>query len=343
MKILYGVAGEGNGHAVRSKVIIDYLKKRHEIKIAAGGAAYNFLKKYYDVEEIHYFFIKYSNNKVKNLHTFFANIIRIPAYLKSLFKMLRIADEFKPDLIITDWEAITTHAGIIKRKPIISIDNAQIIPMTKIEIPKKNLLSHIKAKIFFKLLTPKADYYFITSFFGSQKIKNNATIIPPIVRDEIANRKTSRKDHYFVYQTSKSNKKLLEILKEIPEKFIVYGFDTDKKETNVCMKKNNEKQFFDELASCKGVIANGGFTLLTEAIYLGKPTLSLPIKGQIEQEINAHYLEKLGLGMSSRKTHKKKVEEFIKYAEKYAANKSMMIADEKHFKLIEKKMREFSE
>lgn len=342
MRILYGVSGEGNGHAVRSKVVLDYLTKKHEVKIVAGGSAYKFLKKYYDVEQIYYFFIKYSDNKVKNLHTFLGNVFRIHIYLKSLFNVMKIVDEFKPDVIISDWEATTIHAGIWKEKPIISIDNAQIISTTKIEVPKRKWLSLIKAKMFFKVLTPKSDYFFITSFFGSEKLKKNVTIIPPIVRPEIVNKKATKKDHYFVYQTTKSNNKLLKILKDIPEKFIVYGFDREAEEGNVLLRKNNEKEFFEELASCKGVIANGGFTLITEAMCLGKPILSLPVKGQIEQEINAHYLEKLEYGISAAKTDKKKIEEFIKYAEKFKTNRSLLVAGKEFFKKLEEKMKELS-
>jgi uncharacterized protein (TIGR00661 family) len=44
------------------------------------------------------------------------------------------------------------------------------------------------------------------------------------------------------------------------------------------------------------VIANGGFTTLSEAVYLGKPVLAIPLRRQAEQELNAAWLERLGLG-----------------------------------------------
>ena len=47
-KILYAVQGEGMGHAIRSKVIIDYLiKKKHEVIIIAPDRAYDFLSKHF--------------------------------------------------------------------------------------------------------------------------------------------------------------------------------------------------------------------------------------------------------------------------------------------------------
>lgn len=43
-------------------------------------------------------------------------------------------------------------------------------------------------------------------------------------------------------------------------------------------------------------MANGSFSLLSEAVYLRKPICSVPIAGQFEQFVNAAYVEKMGYG-----------------------------------------------
>ena len=43
MKVLYGVNGEGMGHATRSEVVIDALLERHDVRVVAGGAAFKYL------------------------------------------------------------------------------------------------------------------------------------------------------------------------------------------------------------------------------------------------------------------------------------------------------------
>ena len=54
MRILYGVVGEGMGHATRSKVTCEHLvSKGHEVKIVVSGRAHGFLaKSFRDVVEI---------------------------------------------------------------------------------------------------------------------------------------------------------------------------------------------------------------------------------------------------------------------------------------------------
>ena len=44
------------------------------------------------------------------------------------------------------------------------------------------------------------------------------------------------------------------------------------------------------------MIATAGFTLISEALYLGKPYLAMPMSGQFEQELNAFQLSRLGYG-----------------------------------------------
>jgi uncharacterized protein (TIGR00661 family) len=74
------------------------------------------------------------------------------------------------------------------------------------------------------------------------------------------------------------------------------------------------------LSACKAVIANGGFTLISEALYLKKPILSIPVKKQFEQILNAIYLERLGYGMYSKETNKENILRFSKNIQKYKKN-----------------------
>ena len=129
-------------------------------------------------------------------------------------------------------------------------------------------------------------------------------------------------DHVLVYQTSTSNVKLIEILKKLNENFIVYGFNEEKVDKNLTYRKFNEDRFFKDLGSCKAVLANGGFTLISESIYLKKPVLSIPVKGQFEQIMNAIYLKRLGYGEYYEELDINIVKDFLSRLDIY--NKSLL-------------------
>ncbi len=54
--------------------------------------------------------------------------------------------------------------------------------------------------------------------------------------------------------------------------------------------------FLADLAACRAVVATAGFTLLSEALHLGKPVLALPNRGFFEQTVNALALREQGRG-----------------------------------------------
>jgi uncharacterized protein (TIGR00661 family) len=298
-RIIYAACGEGMGHAIRTSVILEHLKQENEVIVFASGRAFEFLSgKFEDVYKIYGFNTVYENNAVNDKKTFITAMKNLPRDVRDNIRLLySIANEFKPDIIISDFEFYSNILSKIIRVPMISIDNMHVITHCKIDVPRKYSRDKLKAEGVVRSFIMGPQKYLITSYFYPEiKNKEKVSMYPPILREEILSLKPIKGDHILVYQTSTSNSNLFQILTEINEKFIVYGFDMEKVEKNLTYRKFNEDQFFSDLGSCKAVLANGGFTLISESIYLKKPVLSIPVKGQFEQILNAIYLERLGYG-----------------------------------------------
>jgi len=342
VRIIYGVCGEGMGHAIRSKPVIEYLmKKGHKVKILSGDRPYKFLKKHFkDVEEIFPFLMRYRKNAISNSGTVWINLKRVSELNKKMLKMRRIFKNFKPDLVITDFEPLTLKLAKLKRIPTIAIDNPNINARTSIYMPKKFMNLKMFSVSFIKSYMFGADYYIITTFFYPKKKKRRTILVPPIVRDEIIKLKPKKGEHILVYQTSKSNEELIPALKKINRKFIVYGFDISKKEDNVTLRKFNTGIFYEDFANCRAIITNGGFTLISEAIYLKKPILSIPVKKQYEQIVNAVHVQRLKYGEFSEETTKEAVEHFLKNLSKYekVLSKYKQDGNKKLYKELDKVM-----
>jgi len=56
----------------------------------------------------------------------------------------------------------------------------------------------------------------------------------------------------------------------------------------------------DLLINCSGVITGGGFETVAEALYLNKRVLTIPIKGQYEQECNAEAASRIHNGYKGK-------------------------------------------
>ena len=303
MKILYGVPGEGMGHATRSKVVIDYLiSKGHELRIVASDRAFKFLDKSFPglVIEIKGFHFAYKNAEVSKSGTFM--LILKSAAKNLVFNKTQkqlLEQNFAPDMVISDFESFSFVYAKLHKLPIISIDNMQVMDRCKldIKIAKEERNNYLLAKGIVKFKVPRCHHYFITSFFDAQIKKANTSLVPPIIRKEIQAAKTSKGNHIIMYQTSSTLKTVKETLHQFPqEQFLVYGMNKDEQDKNITFKPFSEAGFIQDLASAKAVIANGGFSFISEAVYLKKPVYSFPINKQFEQWMNAAYIDKLGYG-----------------------------------------------
>ena len=322
--VFYCICGEGMGHAIRSSVIIDRIKEKYDIYIFSSDRAYKYLKSKFDnVYEIGGFNTVYINNKVNNLKTLANALKRNPTNIKVGYETLyRKARELRPDVIVTDFEIYATTVSKLLNIPLISLDNIHMITQTKINYPANKRIEMLKAKGVIKTYVVKPKVHILTSFFYPPvRAKKNAVIYPPVIREDILKLKPSEGDHVIVYQTSKESVKLVRKLKSLKnEKFIVYGFNVNKTDGNLTFKEFNEDEFYEDLASAKAVICNGGFTFISEAISLKKPIYSVPAIGNFEQTLNGYYVQRLGYGEYHEIMSAARVKSFLERLPTYKKN-----------------------
>jgi uncharacterized protein (TIGR00661 family) len=307
MRILYGVVGEGMGHATRSRVVIEHLLGAgHEVRVVVSGRAHGFLvdrlRQHQNVtlHEIHGMMLTYFGNRLDKSESLFENLKDAPKGIKKNIKVYRkvAEDGFQPELVISDFESWAALYALNHFLPVISIDNMQVINRCRHDerVSGAKGFNFRVAKLAVKIKMPGAFHYLITSFFFPPVRKKRTTLVPPILRPEILAARREPGGHVLVYQTASTNEALVPTLKRLPYRFRVYGMGRQGTEGNVTLCPFSETGFVDDLRTARAVIAGGGFSLLSEAVSLHVPVLSVPVEQQYEQELNARYLEHLGYG-----------------------------------------------
>ncbi len=292
---------------MRSRVVLEHLVAQgHEVEVIASGRAVDFLQKRFanmEVTRIHGLHIVYEDNRVRRGKTLWSNVLKgvagIPGNIATYFARI---EEFAPEAVISDFESWTYFYAKAHGLPIVSIDNMQIIH--RCTHPPEILEGHRAdfeiAKAFVKGKLPGCDHYLITTFFCPEIRKPDTTLHPPILRPEILEARPTDGDHVLVYQTAEDHESLVGALAASGLPCRIYGLrrgiTEPQQEGNLRYLPFSEQGFIHDLASCRGVIASGGFTLMGEAVYLHKPMLAVPLGGQFEQIMNARYLERLGYG-----------------------------------------------
>lgn len=331
---MYGVVGEGMGHAVRSRVVLQHLLDAgHEVSVMTSSRAVDFLQRHFaqlPVNRIHGFHLIYEENRVRKGKTLWSNVqaglAHVPQNIKAYFQLL---EDFAPEAVISDFESWTYLFGLMHRLPTLSIDNMQII--NRCHIPKQ-LIEGEEAEFrltraFIKSKLPFCSHYLITTFFRPEIRKPRTTLVPPILRQEILTAPRSRAEHLLVYQTSESYSELPKALAKSQVECRIYGMrrgiEREQVEGNLRFRPFGEAQFIEDLASARGVVAGGGFTLMGEAVYLHKPMLCVPVEGQFEQVLNARYLQHEGYGLAVEdRDAPPPVDEFLARLDEFSATLS---------------------
>ncbi|MGH2714009.1 MAG: glycosyltransferase family protein, partial [Thermoleophilaceae bacterium] len=317
MRILYGVNGEGMGHATRSEVVIGSLLARHDVRVVTSGAALRHLSgRLPRVKEVFGPTFAMGDGQIQRWHTVLQNVRLARRELPDSVRLwVHSVDEWKPDVVISDFEPLSGVFARWTRTPLVAVDNINMIDRCRHD---REIVGHeredfLVARAVTRSMVPGALQYVVLTFFRPPIARQGTTLVPPIVRPEIASAESVEGDHLVVY--SSGEKRVLDALRSTGMRCLVYGMrggpDEAVVDGNLEFRPPSNEGFVEALRTARGVVAGGGFSLMSEAVYLGKPLLAVPLRGQFEQLMNARYLERLGYGLCAPRVTKTVLAEFL--------------------------------
>jgi len=284
MKILYAVQGTGNGHITRAIEIIPHLQQKGELDILVSGIQSDITLPFpvkYKLSGLSFIFGK------KGGIDFWKTFLKLNS--GKLLKDIKSLDVKKYDLIISDFEPVSVWAAIRAKKVCIGLSNqvATLHPLAP--KPKKD---DVMGRLVLQNYAPTAINY------GFHFKKLDATMFTPIIRKEVRDTVPTNKGHYTVYLPSYDDIQIINKLKKIPNiEWQVFSKHSKKayKLFNVSISPIDNKLFLESMASSAGVLTNAGFGTTSEALFLKKKLLVVPMKKQYEQHCNAAMLREMGV------------------------------------------------
>jgi len=311
-RIIYGVAGEGSGHSSRAREIATHLiSAGHALRIVTYGQGIKNLSDDFQVHETEGLHFATSDNKVNIARTIIENLSRLPRGSRRALGVRKLFKEYSPDCAITDFEPMTAYFANHYDIPLVTIDNQHRMRYMEYPCPRNLRADALAAETVIRAIVPKPDISLVTTFYFG-KVKNDRTFLfPPILRREVLSIRPEAGKTVLVYLTRAFDTFLRHLGQFAREQFTVYGTERRGKEANVEFKGPSREGFLKDLANSKAVIATAGFTLMTESLYLRKPYMALPMKGQFEQELNGLLLADLGYGKNCRRTTAEAIGDFL--------------------------------
>lgn len=284
MKILYAVQGTGNGHISRANALLPKLKEKADVDILVSGIQA-------DVELP--FPVRFRKKGMSFIFgqkggiDFFATLKHADPFrlLKDIFQLK--LDTY--DLVISDFEPISTWASRLKKSKCLNLSHQSAVLHPSAPLPPnrdflgKNVLKYYAPS---KL---KIGFHF--ERYGPD-------IFLPVIRPEIRLAKAQKKNHVTVYLPAYSDRFLCEILSSIP--YVQWQVFTKHshspyEQKNVHVKPIDNLSFVDSLVNAEAVLCGAGFETPAEALFLGKKLMVSPMKQQYEQHCNAAALSAMGV------------------------------------------------
>lgn len=305
-RIIYALSGQGRGHTSRVIAISDELRRRgHEVIFCCGGTARDILESQGEpVIPVPALRQVLEGNEVRFGETILENWKSILGLPRIVRRLARAFQAFAPTLLITDFEAFSPRAARRIGLPVLSFNHQQVVTETSYELPTQCILHAAITRWAIRLIAPQEPVHLLLSsfYFPPLRHPDRTTLVPPIIRPAVQALRPETGRHVLVYynQTDGADH-VLATLREVDASFILYNFDVPahpEAYPNLTFKQPSLDGFLRDLASSRAVLCTAGFTLISEALYLGKPLLVVPNRGIFEQTLNALFLQREQLGQA---------------------------------------------
>ncbi len=332
MKFMFIVQGEGRGHMTQAISLAQLLNKLgHEVSCVAIGKSkqreipgfvYKNLKAPIFTFESPNFITDKKGKGILLSKTLAYNFSKSKIFIQSLSLLHELTTNFEPDVIINFYDILGGIYNFLYHPRVVywTIGHQYLIEHPDFIFAKKSPLQKLLFKLNTHITALGADKLLALSSRQMGHSKNQKLVIlPPLLRNELRNLANSDGDYYLTYMVNSGYADdILHFGKHHPN-FKINAF-WDKKGApsfyqplpNVTFYLLNDSLFLEQMANCKGLVSTAGFESICEAMYLGKPVLVMPVKGQYEQACNALDAVQSGAGISANAFDFLKFENYLK-------------------------------
>ncbi len=321
MRYLFLVQGEGRGHMSQALALSEMLARNGDeiVHTFIGESIRREVPGYFingmnsKVQKIHSpnFILDDQNKSLKLYRSVFYNALFLKTYYKSLQTIEKAVNKYRPDVLINFYDFLGGFYYRLFRPKIhhVVIGHAFLTGHPEFPLAKGR---PFEKRLFMtnNLLTSMGAVKRIALSLRPLKPRTTGktVVAPPLLRDKVLQLHTKNEPFLLAYMVNDGYaEELIEWHRRHPGTMIhcfwdrkgyngIYDLDD-----NLRFHPLDEAIFLDHLSRCSGYATTAGFESVAEAFYLGKPVLTVPVKGQYEQACNALDAVHSGLAIKADK------------------------------------------
>ncbi|MDN4164814.1 glycosyltransferase family protein [Cytophagales bacterium LB-30] len=319
MKFLFLIQGEGRGHLSQAitleKILLD---AGHSVCCTLVGKSERRIIPEYFKRNMHSpiqeiaspnFVTDKQNKSVQILRTIVYNARYTPRFLKSLGQIHKTVAQHQPDCIINFYDFLGGLYSFLYRPKAqyVCVGHQYLAYHPNFPFAPNKPLDKLLFTFNNSLTSWRADLRIALSFspYAPARI-GKLVVTPPLLRQEVFEAKPQTEDFLLAYMVNSGyGEEVMEWSEQHPETRIHCFWDEKSKpevweySPSLTFHQVNDVKFLDYMSRCKGYVSTAGFESICEALYLQKPVLMIPVKGQYEQACNALDAQKAEAGIAA--------------------------------------------
>jgi uncharacterized protein (TIGR00661 family) len=316
MNVMFTVQGDGRGHMTQAIALKEMLQQRgHRVVAVLAGQNQSrtlptFFTEAFDVPVEPFpspgFTLKQGKaiSTARSVLNFFGNV---RAYGRSLGAMQAAIDRTRPELIVNFLDPLAGYFNLRRRPkvPVLSVAHHFMFEHPRYPKVIKPGFQALGMRFYVRLTAANASRLALSFYPGEDLPERRLFVCPPILRRQLFELQPDPQGKYLlVYLLNHGYETEIETWqRQHPEVAIHCFYDKpgappeERRLPNLTFHALHGEKYLRLMAGCLGVVCTAGFESISEAAYLGKRLLMVPVQNHPEQTVNALDAQLAGLGM----------------------------------------------
>jgi uncharacterized protein (TIGR00661 family) len=313
MRLLFLVEGEGRGH-------ISQALAAREICEESGYEICGTLVSMHKVRQLPAYFtdafpgwrpfkgpdLAYRNDRdVDWFRTVARGARRFPLFIQGAGEIDRAIRELRPDVVVNFFchNIILLQAFFPKRAPILAVSHQNMLRHPTYPRPHGRRFEAAPLKVLTWTASNRCHKLALSYYPARDMPLRRIIVSPPLLRRQVRELKPTNGDYLLVYLLNHGYRADIERWHRSHLDVPIHCFydrpgasDDERTDGKLWFHRLHGRRFLEMMAGCRAVVCTGGFQVVSEAAYLGKPVLMIPTDNMPEQHLNAVDAMSHGLG-----------------------------------------------
>jgi uncharacterized protein (TIGR00661 family) len=316
MKIMFTVQGEGRGHMTQAIAMSEMLHRRgHQVVAVLAGSNQSrslpeFFERAFDVpvRQIASPGFSLKRGRSISLAGSAASLLRnVPRFRRSLSAIDETLEAARPDLIVNFLEPLTGVYNLLRphRVPVLVVGHQFMLDHPRFTRQRRFSLERWAMRQYLRLTGARSAKLALSFYSAADLPRQRLFVSPPILRRQLFDlHPDSIGGFLLVYLLNHGYAGEIIRWHQEHSDIPIHCFydrpgapEEEQPSPNLTFHRLHGEKFLRLMATCRGVACSAGVESVSEAAYLGKPLLMIPVESHFEQFLNACDAEESGLGM----------------------------------------------